>query len=191
MSAHAPASALPHAHTRRLRVACARRGGPAFSWAHDWQGFPHARALRLEPLPLQVMVAFNSVLQIILYAPLSIFYLQVRAAQCLATAACLFCQGEQILNAPPPPTPPPAVHQVLSGGTAVTVGFWPVAKSVLLFLGVPLVAGVLLRVALIFTAGRRWFEGAARAAAVCVCASALRVCSPVLCSACVHLAPYT
>jgi len=38
------------------------------------------------------------------------------------------------------------------------VGFWPVAKSVLLFLGVPLVAGVLLRVALLLTAGRRWFE---------------------------------
>lgn len=70
-----------------------------------------------------VMVAFNSVLQIILYAPLSIFYLRI-----------------------------------VSGGAAVNVGFWPVAKSVLLFLGVPLVAGVLLRIALVFTAGRRWFE---------------------------------
>lgn len=54
-----------------------------------------------------IMVAFNSVLQIILYAPLSLFYLQVVSG---------------------------------SSGT-VTVGFWPVAKSVLLFLGIPLVAG--------------------------------------------------
>ncbi|GBF99582.1 arsenite transporter [Raphidocelis subcapitata] len=70
-----------------------------------------------------VMVALNSVLQIVLYAPLSIFYLQV-----------------------------------VSRGAGASVGFWPVAKSVLLFLGVPLVAGVLLRVAIITTAGRRWFE---------------------------------
>lgn len=42
-------------------------------------------------------------------------------------------------------------------------GFWPVTKSVLLFLGVPLVAGVLLRAVLLATAGRRWFEGARRA----------------------------
>jgi ACR3 family arsenite transporter len=41
----------------------------------------------------------------------------------------------------------------------VEVGFWPVAKSVLLFLGVPLVAGILLRIAVIATAGRRWFDG--------------------------------
>jgi hypothetical protein len=54
---------------------------------------------------------------------------------------------------------PPAAPQIVSGGAAVNVGFWPVAKSVLLFLGVPLVAGVLLRIALVFTAGRRWFEG--------------------------------
>jgi ACR3 family arsenite efflux pump ArsB len=33
------------------------------------------------------------------------------------------------------------VLQVVSGSAAVSVGFWPVAKSVLLFLGVPLVAG--------------------------------------------------
>ncbi|KAI8476375.1 MAG: sodium bile acid symporter family-domain-containing protein [Monoraphidium minutum] len=70
-----------------------------------------------------VMVAFNSVLQIALYAPLAIFYLQV-----------------------------------VSGGAAVHIGFWPVAKSVLMFLGVPLVAGVVLRFTLIAAAGRPWFE---------------------------------
>jgi ACR3 family arsenite transporter len=71
-----------------------------------------------------VMVAFNSVLQIVLYAPLSVFYLRV-----------------------------------VSRGSGADVGFWPVAKSVLLFLGVPLVAGIVLRVLLIKTAGRKWFEG--------------------------------
>lgn len=70
-----------------------------------------------------VMVAFNSVLQIILYAPLSILYIQI-----------------------------------VSGGGSIDVGFWPVARSVLLFLGVPLAAGILLRLAVIATAGRRWFE---------------------------------
>uniref|UniRef100_A0A383W304 Arsenical-resistance protein n=1 Tax=Tetradesmus obliquus TaxID=3088 RepID=A0A383W304_TETOB len=70
-----------------------------------------------------VMVAFNSVLQIVLYAPLSLFYLQV-----------------------------------VSGGAAVHVGFWPVAKSVLLFLGIPLVAGVLLRYGLIAVKSREWLD---------------------------------
>jgi ACR3 family arsenite efflux pump ArsB len=72
-----------------------------------------------------VMVALNSALQIVLYAPLSILYLRV-----------------------------------VSGGAGVDVGFWPVARSVLLFLGVPLVGGILLRVTLIAAAGRKWFDGA-------------------------------
>eukprot|EP00276_Gloeochaete_wittrockiana_P010402 CAMPEP_0184655092 /NCGR_PEP_ID=MMETSP0308-20130426/12721_1 /TAXON_ID=38269 /ORGANISM="Gloeochaete witrockiana, Strain SAG 46.84" /LENGTH=1000 /DNA_ID=CAMNT_0027091361 /DNA_START=24 /DNA_END=3026 /DNA_ORIENTATION=+ len=70
-----------------------------------------------------VVVAFNSVLQIILYAPMSVFYLNV-----------------------------------VSGGSGVQVGFWPVAKSVLLFLGIPLVAGILLRLFILLTAGRTWFD---------------------------------
>lgn len=69
------------------------------------------------------MVAFNSVLQILLYAPLSLFYLQV-----------------------------------VSGSTAVHIGFWPVAKSVLLFLGIPLVAGVLLRYGLIAIKSKDWLD---------------------------------
>ncbi|KAF8072455.1 acr3 [Scenedesmus sp. PABB004] len=70
-----------------------------------------------------VMVALNSVLQVLLYAPLSVFYLQV-----------------------------------VSGVPAASVGFWPVAKSVLLFLGVPLLAGVLLRYGLIAAKSRRWLD---------------------------------
>ena len=71
-----------------------------------------------------MLVAFNSVMQILLYAPLSLFYLNV----------------------------------VSGSTTAVDVGFWPVAKSVLLFLGVPLVAGVLLRAVILAFKPRRWFE---------------------------------
>lgn len=70
-----------------------------------------------------MLVAVNSVLQILLYSPLSIFYLQV-----------------------------------VSGSAAVTVGFWPVAKSVLLFLGVPLLAGIVLRYSLLALTSRRWFD---------------------------------
>ncbi len=38
------------------------------------------------------------------------------------------------------------------------MGFWPIAKSVLLFLGVPLVAGILLRGALLAVKSKAWFE---------------------------------
>jgi len=70
-----------------------------------------------------VMVAFNSVLQIVLYTPLSIFYLQV-----------------------------------VSGSGGVHVSFWNVAKSVLLFLGVPLVAGVILRYGILLVKPRTWLD---------------------------------
>lgn len=69
-----------------------------------------------------ITVAINSIFQIVLYAPLSVFYIGV-----------------------------------LSGGT-VPLAFWPVCKAVLLFLGVPLVAGILLRVVLLWAKGRTWFD---------------------------------
>eukprot|EP00877_Chromochloris_zofingiensis_P010831 jgi/Chrzof1/6000/Cz17g00070.t1 len=70
-----------------------------------------------------VMVAINSVLQIVLYSPLALFYIKV-----------------------------------VSRGDDVDVGFWPVAKSVLLFLGVPLVAGIVLRYILLLIKDKEWFE---------------------------------
>eukprot|EP00877_Chromochloris_zofingiensis_P004850 jgi/Chrzof1/14366/Cz09g00060.t1 len=70
-----------------------------------------------------VIVAINSVLQIVLYSPLALFYIKV-----------------------------------VSHGEDVNVGFWPVAKSVLLFLGVPLVAGILLRYILLLIKDQEWFE---------------------------------
>lgn len=69
-----------------------------------------------------VTVALNSVLQIVLYAPLSMVYL-----------------GPGVLGA----------------GAA---GFWLVAKSVLLFLGLPLGAALVLRYGVIALSSRRWLE---------------------------------
>jgi ACR3 family arsenite transporter len=68
-----------------------------------------------------VLVAFNSILQIILYTPFTMFYLNIVS------------------------------H------SSVYAGFWPVAKSVLIFLGVPLVAGVIIRYIVIFFKGKSWF----------------------------------
>jgi ACR3 family arsenite transporter len=48
--------------------------------------------------------------------------------------------------------------QVVSGSGGVDVGFWEVAKSVLLFLGVPLVAGIVLRYGLILMKSRTWLD---------------------------------
>lgn len=48
--------------------------------------------------------------------------------------------------------------QVVSGAAGTSVGFWPVAKSVLLFLGVPLVAGILLQYTILLFKPRAWFE---------------------------------
>jgi ACR3 family arsenite transporter len=45
------------------------------------------------------------------------------------------------------------------GGEEVHVGFWEVAKSVLIFLGIPLVAGMLTRYVGIRRKGREWYEG--------------------------------
>ena len=74
-----------------------------------------------------ILVSMNSVLQIILYAPLAIFFLVVISSQ---------YQGTGKFN----------------------LSFLDVFESVLLFLGVPLVAALLTRVLIIFSAGRNWME---------------------------------
>jgi arsenite transporter len=72
-----------------------------------------------------VTVAVNSVLQIVLYAPLSMIYL-----------------GPEVVGG--------------AGGGAQ--GFWLVCKSVLLFLGLPLVAALILRYAIIAASSRDFLE---------------------------------
>lgn len=70
-----------------------------------------------------ILVAVNSIMQLVLYTPLSLFYLKV-----------------------------------VSRSEGIDVTTWEIARSVLLFLGVPLVAGVITRYSLRYSLGRRWYD---------------------------------
>lgn len=76
-----------------------------------------------------VLVAVNSVFQIIAYAGLGYFYLEVLP------------------------------HWLGLSGASVDVSMWTIARSVLIFLGVPLVAGYVTRRIGERTRGRVWYEG--------------------------------
>ncbi|CAL8465694.1 g5230 [Coccomyxa elongata] len=75
-----------------------------------------------------ILVAVNSVLQIILFSPLALFYLQVVS------------------------------RQYLGNGNTLHISFWLVCRSVLIFLGAPLVAAVLTRYIGIAIKGRDWYD---------------------------------
>jgi ACR3 family arsenite transporter len=75
------------------------------------------------------LVALNSIFQMLFYSVLAYFYITVASSW-------------------------------ISGGaaTVVQVSMWDIARSVLIFLGVPLVAGIITRYAVIHGKGRQWFE---------------------------------
>lgn len=75
-----------------------------------------------------VLVALNSVFQIVMYGPLAYFYLRVVPGWF----------GAQ--------------------GTAVNISMWGIAKSVLIFLGIPLAAGVITRFTLLRRKGAEWYD---------------------------------
>ncbi len=76
-----------------------------------------------------VLVALNSVFQIIMYSPLAYFYLTV-------------------------------VPKLFGADTAeVGVTMGDIAKSVFIFLGIPLAAGIITRFSLIRQRGREWYDG--------------------------------
>jgi len=75
-----------------------------------------------------VLVALNSVFQIIMYSPLAYLYLRVIPGWFGADTA------------------------------AVGVTMWDIAKSVLIFLGIPLAAGIITRFSLIRRRGQEWYE---------------------------------
>ena len=77
-----------------------------------------------------VLVAVNSVFQIVAYAGLGYFYLEVLP------------------------------HWLGLSGASVDVSMWTIARSVLIFLGVPLVAGYVTRRIGERLRGRTWYEGA-------------------------------
>jgi ACR3 family arsenite transporter len=78
-----------------------------------------------------VLVALNSVFQILLYSVYAYFFVSV------ASTWIPWAGGE---------------------AEEVHVSMWDVARSVLIFLGIPLVAGIITRFAVIRTKGRDWFE---------------------------------
>src|SRR5512136_2872763 len=75
-----------------------------------------------------VLVALNSVFQIVMYSPLAYLFLVVVPGWFGAA------------------------------GTAVNIGMLDIAKSVLIFLGIPLAAGILTRVVLVRRRGVEWYE---------------------------------
>ncbi len=75
-----------------------------------------------------VLVALNSIFQIVMYSPLAYFYLTIVPGWFGADTA------------------------------AVGVTMWDIAKSVLIFLGIPLAAGIITRFTLIGRKGRGWYE---------------------------------
>ena len=75
-----------------------------------------------------MLVALNSVFQIVMYSPLAYFYLAV------------------------------APNWFGAQGTAVEISMGDIAKSVLIFLGIPLAAGVITRFALLRRKGAEWYD---------------------------------
>ncbi|KAI8138503.1 arsenical-resistance protein [Fennellomyces sp. T-0311] len=76
-----------------------------------------------------MLVCINSILQIALFSPYSVFFINVVPSWFGA------------------PT-----------DAAINVDIWPVAQSVLIYLGIPLLAGLITRFAFLFTLGRPWYE---------------------------------
>jgi len=75
-----------------------------------------------------MLVALNSVFQIVMYSPLAYIFLVVVPGWF----------GVQ--------------------GTTVNIGMWDIAKSVLIFLGIPLAAGIITRFTLLRSQGKEWYE---------------------------------
>jgi len=75
-----------------------------------------------------VLVALNSIFQIVMYSPLAYFFLAI-------------VPGWFGLQ-----------------GTVVNIEMWDIAKSVLIFLGIPLAAGIITRFYFLRTRGGEWYE---------------------------------
>jgi arsenite transporter len=76
-----------------------------------------------------VLVAINSILQVLLYSFMGYFYMMV------------------------------VPGWFGMSGRVVAISMWDIAKSVLIFLGIPLLAGFLTRKILIAQKGKQWYEG--------------------------------
>ncbi|KAI9471381.1 arsenite transporter [Zychaea mexicana] len=76
-----------------------------------------------------MLVAINSILQIGLYSPYAVLFINIIPSWFGAQA-----------------------------DSTVKVEIWPVAQSVLIYLGIPLVAGLATRYSLMYYAGRKWYD---------------------------------
>ncbi|KAI7856352.1 arsenical-resistance protein [Circinella umbellata] len=111
---------LPEFRTGVVMVGIARCIAMVFIWNHLAGGDPDYCAM---------LVCMNSILQIALFSPYSVLFINIIPSWFGA------------------PT-----------DTAINVDIWPVAQSVLIYLGIPLAAGMVTRFAFIYTIGRQWYE---------------------------------
>jgi len=77
-----------------------------------------------------ILVALNSVFQVLMYSVLAYIFVTILPA-----------------------------WLGLGAGTAIHIEFWDIAKSVLIFLGIPLVAGMISRYVGLRTRGKAWYDG--------------------------------
>jgi len=110
---------LPHYRTGLVLIGLARCIAMVLIWNMLAKGNSEIAAL---------LVALNSVFQILFYSVLGWFFLSVVPTWLGAE------------------------------GTAFHISMWEIAKSVLLFLGLPLVAGAVTRLALVRRRGEAWYE---------------------------------
>jgi ACR3 family arsenite transporter len=110
---------LPHYRTGLIIVGLARCIAMVLIWNMLAEGDGEYCA---------VLVALNSIFQIVMYSPLAYFYLVV--------------------------VPP----WLGAEGTVVNIGMGDIAKSVLIFLGIPLAAGIITRFTMIRQRGKEWYD---------------------------------
>jgi ACR3 family arsenite transporter len=114
---------LPEYRTGLILVGIARCIAMVLIWNHLAGGDPEDAA---------VLVALNSVFQILAYSFYAYLFLAVLP-----------------------------VWLGLGAGQQITIGFWAIAKSVLIFLGIPLAAGAITRLVGVRVRGRDWYDNVA------------------------------
>jgi ACR3 family arsenite transporter len=110
---------LPHYRTGLIIVGLARCIAMVLIWNMLAEGDNEYCA---------VLVALNSVFQIIMYSPLAYLYLVV------------------------------VPRWLGAEGTVVNIGMGDIAKSVLIFLGIPLAAGIITRFTMVRRRGKEWYD---------------------------------
>ncbi|WXG39753.1 MAG: ACR3 family arsenite efflux transporter [Candidatus Freyarchaeum deiterrae] len=101
-----------------------------------------------------VLVALNSVFQIIMYSPLAYLFITLLPSWLTGTPTWL-AGSSGILTLLGVPT----WILSLTGAVTVNISLLDIAKSVTIYLGVPLFAGMITRYALVKRRGKAWYDG--------------------------------